>query len=152
MILNKSDACITNNQKLLLLKGFNFAPTPKWSRITEDIEWLNLKLHIRRLEWTEIFKKSDEADQRTVLPKTLCIPKFNRPKQEYLNEEIINYTERANTKLRNLAKSVKDNFNINNNLTSSFRTALTDLTKMVKNLEIVICKSHKDENSNFKLQ
>ena len=41
-ILNKSSFVITDEQKILLLHGLNFAPTPKWTSKTKNHEYLNL--------------------------------------------------------------------------------------------------------------
>ena len=50
MILKKSSVKLTNNDKLLLINGLNFASTPNWSETTKNVEWKNLHKHIRRLD------------------------------------------------------------------------------------------------------
>ena len=55
MILNKPSVKMTNNDKLLLINGVNFAPTPCWSEITKNAEWKNVYKPIRRIEWAHVF-------------------------------------------------------------------------------------------------
>ena len=38
MILNKSFVKLTDNDKILLMNGRNFAPTPSWSENTKNAE------------------------------------------------------------------------------------------------------------------
>ena len=67
MILNKSSYLLQDNDKLLLLRGLNFVPTPKWSERTENLEWQYLFDHIRRIEWNYIFKEQTENDNKSKL-------------------------------------------------------------------------------------
>ena len=83
MILNKSDFELDENHKAILKYRLNFAPTPNWSKKTEDNEYLNFLAHIRRVKWDNVLPNNinfhDSADK---LPKKLKIPKFNRPDRE----------------------------------------------------------------------
>ena len=54
MVLNKSSFDLDRTQKSLLTRGFNFAPTPKWSNSVEEKEWSNLISHLRRCKWNNI--------------------------------------------------------------------------------------------------
>ena len=86
IILNKSNFHLSDAHKLLLLRGLNYAPTPKWTNNTEDAEWFNLIKHLRRTEWAEIYKDEITSNDSADIPHKLKIPKLNRPNEDCLND------------------------------------------------------------------
>ena len=56
MILNKSTIPLSDNDKLFLIQGLNFALTLWWNSKTETTEWLNLQSHICKVEWNKRFE------------------------------------------------------------------------------------------------
>ena len=143
VILNKSEIVLTDNHKLLLARGFNFVPTPKWNSRNENNEWLNLIRHIRSCEWASIFQDEGKTDF-TNLPNKLKIPKYNRPNKEEVEENIQVYCEMARTKLRTTKQKVVDNYYRCNNLNTSLKLALNQLISYVTERKIVFCRSDKD--------
>ena len=145
MILNKSDYVIDENQKKLLLYGLNFAPTPKWTKKTEDREYLSLLQHIRRVEWDSVISDDSEDQESTnQIPVKLRIPKWNRPDSDLVEEKVTEYVDSVSVKLRNIVSRDTYSLHYHNNLNQSELSALHSLRKLVNNNEIVICKADKD--------
>ena len=131
MILNKSSVKLTDNDKLLLMNGLNFAPTPSWSEIIKNTEWRNLHKHIRRIEMAHVFKNEscvEMSENIQNLPKKLDIPKFNRPDQDLLDSEIKTYCQSIRSKLQNFKNKVNLHFRQRNNLNLEMRTSLKHLS------------------------
>ena len=124
IVLDKTYFNLDFEKKLLLSKGLNFAPTPKWTTTTEDLEWESLQSHNRRVEWADIFKDNERDFQ--ALPLKLKIPKFFRFPKEQLSEEVVVYTDLTEAKLRNLDTQVNEMYRKKNNLNHDQRKALTD--------------------------
>ena len=143
MILNKSNIPIEENDKILLMRGLNFAPTPNWSSKIEEDEWQNHFLHIRRIEWDNIFEGEEEAEGSHIPPK-LVIPKISRPPKDRLDEETKIYTGLVEAKLRNIKDEVRKLFKKQNNLSKELQQSLTKLKKLVNDRKLVICKADKD--------
>ena len=144
IILNKSNFHLSDAYKLLLLRGLNYAPTPKWTNNTEDAEWFNLIKHLRRTEWAEIYKDEITSNDSADIPHKLKIPKLNRPNKDCLNDRILTYEELVTSKLRNLKPLAIDLYDNKNNLSGPLRTGLKELSIAVRNRRIVICRSDKD--------
>ena len=143
IILNKSTIVLQDRHKLLLSKGLNFVPTPKWNESVESSEWLSLARHIRTCEWASVF--SDETNNvPSKLPKKLKIPANNRPNQDLVDEQTKLYCQMAQSKLRNLEPTVNKIHKQHHNLDKILKESLKELTDYVKNKQIVICRSDKD--------
>ena len=143
IILNKSEIVLNDAHKLLLARGLNFVPTPKWNDKIEDNEWFSLMRHVRSVEWQSVFQNQDENNVAH-LPEKLKIQKFNRPIKEETDEKTQTYVEMVQTKLRYLKPKVNHNYYSRNNLESTSKQALNELKSFVKNKVIVICRSDKD--------
>ena len=105
MILNRFSVDIQINDKLLLLKGLNFAPTPNPSESIENCEWINLHTHIRRIEWAHILHedvKDQDQSLETSTPKKSNISKSSRSEPELLDDKTKTYCDVIIAKLRNL--------------------------------------------------
>ena len=50
MILNKLLVKLDNHDKTLLCKGLRFVSTLNWSKLVENVEWLNALQHVRKIE------------------------------------------------------------------------------------------------------
>ena len=52
MIINKFNIGLTENDRILLIHGLNFVPTPSWTDHLAKVEWFkfNAMKHIRRVE------------------------------------------------------------------------------------------------------
>ena len=144
IILNKSHFNLNVSHKLLLIKGLNFVPTPKWNNKMEDKEWFNLMRHIRAVEWESCFPDNNSDSNLNCLPKKLKISKFNRPKKEEVDEKTKVYCAMIETKLRNVKPQIVSNYYRRNNLDSMLKEALHELTILVRNRKIVVCRSDKD--------
>ena len=141
-VLNKSKVNINNNDKRLLALGLNFVPTPCWTEKIETTEWLNLLHHIRRIEWSYVFNGGDH--NKVLLPEKLKVTKFSGPRIEDLDKKTIAYTQMITSKLRNLKEKVIDNFKRRNNLNAVLNRSFKKLKKLVRNNDIIVCKTHKD--------
>ena len=147
MILNKSSVKLTSNDKLLLMNGLKFAPTPSWSEITKNAEWKNFHEHIRRIERGYVFKNKscvEMSENIQNLPNKLCIPKFSRPDQDLLDSETKTYCQSITSKLQIFKNKVNFHFHQRNNLKLEVRISLKHLSQLVKTNKIVICKADKD--------
>ena len=142
-ILNKSNVNLEDRHKVLLYKGLNFVPTPKWNEPTKNQEWLNLERHLRSCEWSSVFQEESNNPSYQV-PEKLKIPKFNRPEPKLVEEKTKVYCEMARSKLRNLQNKVNFNYYKRCNLDCDQKKALDELKQWIKNNEIVICKADKD--------
>ena len=144
MVLNKSDIDLGDQHRLLLMKGLNFVPTPKWNDSVEDNEWFFLMRHIRSCEWSSFFNNEDNEVHQEKLPEKLKIQKFNRPKIEDVDERTQTYCEMIKTKLRYLKPEVNRNYYTKNNLDETLNGALKELKSLVNDKTIIICRSDKD--------
>ena len=144
IILNKSDMNLNDSHKLLLIRGLNFVPTPKWNDKMEDKEWFNLMRHIRSVEWESFFPEDESRTSFQNLPKKLQITKFNRPKQEEVDERTKVYCTMLENKLRQIKPQIISNYYRRNNLDSILKEALEELRTCVRNKKIVVCRSDKD--------
>nr|CAB3263302.1 uncharacterized protein LOC108950347 [Phallusia mammillata] len=145
MILNKSSFDLNLDDKILLLKGLNFAPTPRWTEDIESQEWLNAMSHIRRIEWSNFFADcNNEEDRSNKFPPKLKLQKFSRPPRDQLNDTTIAYTEGVMAKMRNLGVCVKRQYRDRNNLVPAMRKSFVKLRNLVKRKQIVICNADKD--------
>ena len=122
--------------------GLNFVPTPCWTEKIETTEWLNLLHHIRRIEWSYVFNDGDH--NKVLLPEKLKVTKFSRPRIEDLYKKTIAYTQMITSKLRNLKEKVIDNFKRRNNLNAVLNKSFKKLKKLVRNNDIIVCKTDKD--------
>jgi len=97
MILNKSDIELDQNDKEVLSKDLNFAPTPAWGRSVENNEWHNAYQNIRREEWRALL--GDESEMSNPLPKKLKIPKNSSPNRKQLDENTNAYVDMVLSKV-----------------------------------------------------
>ena len=88
--------------------------------------------------------ESIEFSNQSNLPPKLKLPKFNRPNLELLDNSMFIYRELVSSKLRNLKPTVTKLYRTSNNLNPDLLTALKELINLVKNKNIVICKTDKD--------
>ena len=141
-VLNKSKVNINNDDKRLLALGLNFVPTPCWTKKIETTEWLNLLHHIRRIEWSYVF--NDGNHNKVLLAEKLKVTKFSRPRIEDLDKKTIAYTQMITSKLRNLKEKVIDIFKKHNNRNAVLNKSFKKLKKLVRNNDIIVCKTDKD--------
>lgn len=144
MILNKSSFNLTLDDKIFLLKGLNFVPTPRWTEKIESQEWLNAMSHIRRIEWSNYFADDSNEEDRNNIPPKLKLQKFSRPPREQLNDTTIAYTEGVMAKMRNLGMCVNRQYIKRNNLDPVMQKSFIHLKNMVRRKQIVICSADKD--------
>jgi len=92
-----------------------------------------------------VFEDVDiDDDLHNNIPAKLTIPKTNRPDRDRIDDKTMTYCEMVSSKLRNFGDTAKKQFYKFNNLTIDLRKALADLSNLVNNKNIVICKSDKD--------
>ena len=142
MILNKSRIELKDEDKILLMHGLNFVPTPMWDKQVENKEWFSAMKHIRRVEWNNVLGKPQE--EINTFPKKLKLPSLTRPNPNLIDDKTKAYTEMVFTKLRKLPAHVRRSFKYNNNLDDKLQQSLRNLMIRVRNKEIVICKADKD--------
>ena len=65
MIINKSKINLTENDRILLMHGLNFVPTPNWTDHFANVEWFNAIKHLRRVEWRNVLgdHNTDEMEK-----------------------------------------------------------------------------------------
>ena len=61
-----------------------------------------------------------------------------------LDKKTIAYTQMITSKLRNLKEKVIDNFKRRNNLNAVLNKSFKKLKKLVRNNDIIVCKTDKD--------
>ena len=144
VILNKSVYALNDYHKSVLLCGLNFVPTPNWNNHTADKEQLNLVSHVRRVEWDHVLKSEEESCSTRALPDKLKLQKYNRPDRDLIEYRVSYYCNLMSAKLHSIKPLAKENFYRKNNLNKEERKALSELTDLVKNNKIVICRSDKD--------
>ena len=76
MIVNKSNYDLSHSDKLLLTKGLNFAPTPRWTPKMEREEWYNAQKHIRNVEWHDVFGDGNDDEIKRKVPDKLKASKL----------------------------------------------------------------------------
>ena len=143
MIINKSKIDLTENDRILLMHGLNFVPTPNWTDHLANVEWFNAMKHLWRVEWRNVLGEHN-TDEMEKLPKKLMLPSFSRPSPEQLDDEVKAYSEMILTRMRNLKPLVKHMFTSRNNSHNEGRTRLTKLMRKVRKRDIVICKADND--------
>ena len=90
MILNKSTIPLSDDDKLFLYQGLNFAPTPLWNSKTETTDWLNLQSHIRKVEWNNVLSNENNENKNQEwhnLPTKLKVPKMSRPNLDLVDDK-----------------------------------------------------------------
>ena len=110
MILNKSTLPPSDNDKLFLIQGLNFAPTLLWNSKTKTTEWLNLQSHICRVQWNYVLnnRSNDNNNQEWHnLATKLKVPKMSRPNPDLVDDKTKAYCEAVTSKLRNLKPLVE---------------------------------------------
>ena len=147
MILNKSTITLSDDDKIFLIQGLNFAPTPSWNSKTETTEWLNSQSHIHKVEWNNVLSiennENKNQEWHNLLTK-LKVPKMSRPNLDLVDDKTKAYCEAVTSKLRNLKPLVEFSFKYRNNMSQDLRTSFKYLKKLVKNRKIVICRADKD--------
>ena len=143
IVLNKSNVVLNDNHRLLLSKGFNFVPTPKWNEAIESSEWLSLSQHTRSCEWSSVIGDNERNEVKEI-PKKLKIPKTNRPDIDLVDEKTKTYLEMARSKLRNVQPFVDEMYKRKNNLNHEMKKAYSELVGLVNTKKIVICRADKD--------
>jgi len=108
MVLNKSDVDISEECLILLSRGLNFIPTPKWSKEVYDCELHNLVEHKRRMKWAHIFGKKWKWIN-LITSKTKNLKNFQTT-QRSSKWRIIEYEEMANVKLCHLSEAAKTDY------------------------------------------
>ena len=147
-IWNLSSYNLSLPQKELLLKGLNFAPTPKYSDI-ETSEWEQAAKVIRKVKLHNAHNKdesfdgledieeiNEEREESEPLPMKLKVQKWSVPKEN--SEETAALCNFIETKLRTIKSQVN---NITPNLSPRLRLALLLLRRQK---DIVIASSDKD--------
>jgi len=84
MILNKLSVQLDDHDKI-------FASTPNWSKLVENMVWLNAQQHVRHTEWCAVL--GDKNDTDFVLPNKLSIPKTSILDSGKIDEDIKTYVE-----------------------------------------------------------
>ena len=72
MIINKSKINLTENDRILLMHGLNFVPTPNWTDYLANVEWFNAIKHLGRVEWRNVLGDHN-TDEMEKLPKKFPI-------------------------------------------------------------------------------
>ena len=140
-VLNKSKVNINNDDKPLLALGLNFVPTPCWTEKIKTTEWLKFFHHIRRIEWWYVF--NDDDHNKVLIPEKLKATRFSRPIIKDLDKKSIVYTQMITSKLRKLKEKVIDHFERHNNLDAGLNKSFKKLKKLVRNNDIIVCKTDK---------
>ena len=143
MIINKSKIGLTENDKISLMHGLNFVPTPNWTDHLANVEWFNAMKHIQCVEWRNVLGDNN-TDEMEKLPKKLMLPWFSRPSLEQLDDEVKAYSEIILTRMRNLKPLVKYMLTSRKNLHNEVRTSLTKFMRQVRKRVIIICKADED--------
>ena len=133
MFLNKSTIALSDDDKLFLIQGLNFAPAPSK---TETTEWLNLQSHIRKIEWNNVLSNKNNQNKNQKwnnLPTKLKVPKMSRPNLDLVDNKTKAYCEAVTSKLRNLKSFIEFSFKYRNNMSQDLRSSFKYLKKLVKN-------------------
>ena len=96
MILNKSTITLSDDDKLFLIQGLNFAQTPSWNSKSKTTEWLNLQFHVRKVEWNYVLSNENYQNKKQEwhnLPTKLKVPKMSRPHLDLVDDKTKAYCE-----------------------------------------------------------
>ena len=126
MILNKSTTTLSDDDKLFLIHGLNFTPTPSWNSKTETTEWLTLQSHIRKVLLNNVLSIESNENRNQEwhnLPNKLKVPKIFRPNLDLVDGKTKTYCEAVTSKLRNLKPLVDFSFKYRNNVSQNLRSS-----------------------------